>query len=94
MPSTFVIHGTGGRLRCGARTAATLKAWRADSLGGNRFRVSVDAADRDPYWWDNYDPSKLTAELTIGNTSTRFIATIVSTDPIVLELMRRDDAED
>lgn len=90
---SWTIRGRGGRLRCGARTVASLTTWSAEQQENGRFRLAADVAEKDPYWFDNYDPAKLTAELTLATTDWRGHATIVSAEPLIAEIWR-DDAED
>ena len=80
-------------MRCGARTVATLERWTADQQENGRFRLAVDQAERDPYWFENYDPERLVAELHLSKTDWRGRAQIVSTDPLVAEIWRDDDEE-
>lgn len=93
MPGSWAIRGHGGRLRCGARTVATLGKWSADQQENGRFRLIVDSTKRDPYWWDNHDPDRLVIELTLAKTDQRFRAALVSAEPFVAEIWSTDAEE-
>ena len=91
MPS-WAIRGTGGRLRAGARVVATLRAWRAEQVGGGRFHVTPTEFDRDPLGWDNHDPAKLVVELQLRTADYRAPARIISTEPFIIETWREEPA--
>lgn len=65
-----------------------LGAWSADRAEGEHYRLTVTDAQRDPIGWDNHDPAKLIAELTLRTADWRGRAAIISADPLVVDIWR------
>jgi len=91
MPS-FVLHGTAGCLKSGSRVVTELRGWRAEAVEVGRLRVAVTAHTPDPYWWEHYNPDRLKLDLALGRRGLRGPATLISTEPLVLEFDHESEA--
>jgi hypothetical protein len=82
--TTFKITGSAGRLRAGSRLAATLGAWKARHVEGERWQFTFDSFEPDPYWFEHGSAFRLTLAMGSGEIVGR--CEIVNRDPLILEM--------
>lgn len=84
MQNAWAIRGAAGRLRAGSRPAASLGAWEAKHVDGQRWRFTFESYTPDPYWFEHGSSFKVT--LSMGKSELRAPCEITSRDPLIIEL--------
>jgi hypothetical protein len=87
----YEIRGRTGVLRSGSRVVTELVGWRAESFPDGTLRVHPYHHEPDPYWWEHHDGSWLVLDLDFGRDGLRGPATIVASEPLVIDMTQEAD---